>query len=152
LPAPMNPVVFVRGNPGNRGAAVPRQFLEILDADRKPFTKGSGRLELARAIADPKNPLTARVMVNRIWMHHFGQGLVRTAGDFGIRGEAPTHPELLDWLASEFTASGWSVKHLHRLIILSSVYRQSSEDREGPAGIDPENNLLWRMNRRRLEF
>jgi mono/diheme cytochrome c family protein len=151
-PQPFNPQVFLRGNPNTRGVAVPRQFLEVLDPDRKPFTAGSGRLELARAIADPKNPLTARVMVNRVWMHHFGKGLVVTPGDFGTRGEPPTHPELLDWLADEFVRSGWSVKRLHRLIVLSAAYRQASDERPEGQAIDPENTLLWRMNRRRLEF
>jgi cytochrome c553 len=152
-PSPTNPRVLVRGNPNNPGVEVPRQFLEVLAGEkRQPFRKGSGRLELARAIADKDNPLTARVMVNRLWQHHFGEGLVRTPGDFGLRGEAPTHPELLDWLATEFVESGWSVKKLHRLILLSSAYRQKSDDVEKAAAVDPENRLLWRMNRRRLEF
>jgi mono/diheme cytochrome c family protein len=144
--------VLVRGNPGNPGVAVPRQFLEVLSPGRKPFTKGSGRLELAQAIASKDNPLTARVMVNRLWMLHFGKGIVTTPGDFGSRGEPPTHPELLDWLATEFVESGWSVKHLHRLMLLSATYRQLSEENDKGAAIDPENSLLWRMNRRRLEF
>jgi hypothetical protein len=153
MPVPVTPHVLVRGNPGNVGAAVPRQFLEVLAGEnRKPFTRGSGRLELARAIASKDNPLTARVMVNRIWQHHFGFGLVRTPGDFGMRGEPPTHPELLDWLADEFVRCGWSVKRMHRLILLSAAYRQTSDDNQKAAAIDPENTLLWRMNRRRLEF
>jgi mono/diheme cytochrome c family protein len=153
MPAPVNPHVLVRGNPNNPGVAVPRQFLEVLSPQpRRPFAKGSGRLELARAIASRDNPLTARVMVNRVWMHHFGQGLVRTPGDFGLRGEPPTHPELLDWLAVTFVESGWSVKTLHRLMVLSAAYRQSSEEAGQGAVIDSDNNLLWRMNRRRLEF
>jgi hypothetical protein len=153
MATPVQPHVLVRGNPGNVGAAVPRQFLEVLAGDgRKPFAKGSGRLELAQAIVHKDNPLTPRVMVNRIWQHHFGFGLVRTPGDFGLRGEPPSHPELLDWLASEFVASGWSVKKVHRLILLSSVYRQTSDDNSTAAAIDPENTLLWRMNRLRLEF
>src|SRR5262249_14678575 len=142
-PSPVNPRVLVRGNPGRPGAAVPRQFLEVLSpGPRKPFTKGSGRLELAQAIASKDNPLTARVMVNRLWMHHFGQGLVRTPGDFGLRGEPPTHPELLDWLATEFVEAGWSVKRMQRLIVLSAVYRQSSEE----AG--PREGLRQRPERR----
>jgi hypothetical protein len=151
---PINsPYVFVRGNPGNHGPSVPRQFLEVLSgAVRQPFTDGSGRLELAKAIADPKNPLTARVMVNRIWMTHFGHGLVRTPSDFGLRSEPPTHPELLDCLANEFIKSGWSVKKMHRLIMLSRAYRQSSAVSEELARLDPENRLLAHMNRRRLDF
>ena len=123
-----NPRVFVRGNPVNKGEEVPRRFLEILAGEnRKPFSRGSGRLELAEAIASKENPLTARVMVNRIWLHHFGAGLVRTPSDFGTRCERPSHPELLDWLACRFMAESWSLKKLHRLIMLSAVYQQSSE-------------------------
>ena len=103
-------------------------FSAMLAGDNPPtFKDGSGRLELARDIASKDNPLTARVMVNRIWLNHFGEGLVRTPDDFGTRGEAPTHPELLDYLASRFMESGWSIKKMHRLIMLSSVYQQSSE-------------------------
>ncbi len=152
-PAPVEPRVLVRGNPANPGVAVPRQFLEVLSASpRKPFAKGSGRLELAQLIASKDNPLTARVMANRVWMHHFGEGLVRTPGDFGLRGEAPSHPELLDWLADEFVQGGWSVKALHRRMVLSAAYRQASEAAGQGVTVDPENTLLWRMNRRRLEF
>jgi cytochrome c553 len=150
---PVQPHVFVRGNPNNHGPAVPRQFLEVLaGVGAQPFRDGSGRLELARAIASSDNPLTARVLVNRVWLHHFGQGLVRTPSNFGLRGEPPTHPELLDYLATTFMENGWSIKHLHRLILLSSTYQQASAD--NPAGwqVDPDNRLLWRMNRRRLEF
>src|SRR5205085_5022786 len=119
-PAPVQPYVFVRGNPGNHGESVPRRYLEVIAGpQRKPFTDGSGRLELARVIASKDNPLTARVMVNRIWQHHFGEGLVRSVSNFGLRGEPPSHPELLDWLASEFVAQGWSVKQLHHLIVTS---------------------------------
>jgi mono/diheme cytochrome c family protein len=152
-PSPMMPHVFLRGNPGNRGEQVPRQFLEVVaGTQRKPFMQGSGRLELARAIANKDNPLTARVMVNRIWMLHFGNGLVRTPGDFGLRGEAPTHPELLDYLAHTFMDQGWSVKKLHRLIMLSATYQQSSEDNPSGRSADLDNRLLWKMNRRRLEL
>ena len=156
-PTPTEPVVFIRGNPGNRGEKVPRQFPAILSKERKPFTKGSGRLELARAIASKDNPLTARVIVNRVWLWHFGQGLVRTPSDFGTRGDRPTHPELLDYLAVRFVNEGWSIKKLHRLIMLSSVYQQDSSPIANPTSRianrdDPENRLLWRMNRRRLEF
>lgn len=149
---PYEPRVFLRGQPNRLGDAVPRQVLKVLDPNRKPFTKGSGRLELAHAIASKENPLTARVFVNRVWMHHFGRGLVNTPGDFGSRGEAPTHPELLDWLAAEFMANGWSVKQLHRTIVQSMTYRQASLDREDGMALDPENRLLWKQNRRRLEF
>ncbi|NBO92946.1 MAG: DUF1553 domain-containing protein, partial [Planctomycetia bacterium] len=151
-PAPTNPRVFVRGNPGNPGVPVPRQFLEVVAGEtRRPFTKGSGRLELAEAIVSPDNPLTPRVIVNRVWMLHFGQGLVRTPGDFGVRGEKPTHPELLDWLARDLIDSGWSLKRLHQVIVTSAAYRQRSDVETG-LKLDPENRLLWKFNRRRLEF
>ena len=121
-----NPRVFHRGSASRLGDEVPRQFLEVIAPNRQPFQHGSGRLELARAIASPDNPLTARVMVNRIWQHHFGTGLVRTPSDFGLRAEPPSHPELLDWLARRFIAEGWSVKAMHRLMLSSAVYQQSS--------------------------
>ena len=150
---PTNPHVFVRGNPSNRGPEVPRQFLEVLSGEkRQPFQKGSGRLELAQAIASRDNPLTARVIVNRVWLHYFGVGLVRTPSDFGIRSEPPSHPELLDYLASRFMEEGWSLKKLHRWILLSSVYQQSSDGNAKNAQVDPNNQLLWKMNRRRLDF
>jgi cytochrome c553 len=152
-PSPVTPHVFLRGNPNNRGPAVPRQFLEVVAGEkRQPFRQGSGRLELARAIAGKDNPLTARVMVNRIWLHHFGAGLVRTPSDFGLRGEPPTHPELLDWLAAAFVDNGWSIKKLHRLILLSKTYQQASSDDPGLLQRDPENRLLARRNRQRLDF
>jgi len=153
-PHPVEPVVFLRGNPNSRGPAVPRQFLEVLAGDtRQPFTDGSGRLELARAIARKDNPLTARVMVNRVWLHHFGQGLVRTPGDFGLRGDAPTHPELLDDLAWSFMDEGWSMKKLHRLIMLSATYQQSCETNKPEASArDVDNRLLAHQNRQRLDF
>jgi hypothetical protein len=152
-PQPTEPYVFLRGNPGNHGPNVPRRFLSALSGpERKPFTDGSGRLELAKAIADPKNPLTARVLVNRVWAAHFGQGLVRTPSDFGTRSDPPTHPELLDWLAAEFVRGGSSVKKLHRLVMLSRTYRQSSEVPAEMAKQDPENRLLTHQNRRRLDF
>ncbi|HXD89286.1 MAG TPA: PSD1 and planctomycete cytochrome C domain-containing protein, partial [Urbifossiella sp.] len=122
-PRPTQPVVFLRGNPNSRGPAVPRQFPEVLAGpSRKPFANGSGRLELAQAIASPTNPLTARVFANRVWIGHFGQGLVRTPSDFGLRSDPPTHPELLDWLASRFIRDGWSVKKLHKTIMMSAAY------------------------------
>jgi hypothetical protein len=132
---------------------VPRQFLEVLSGlNRQPFQNGSGRLELARAIASPDNPLTARVMVNRIWMHHFGVGLVKTPSDFGLRSEPPSHPELLDYLARRFIDDGWSIKNLHRLIMLSNTYQQASSDRADMRSADPDNRLLWRTTARRLDF
>jgi hypothetical protein len=111
----------------------------------------SGRLDLANWIANPKHPLTARVLVNRVWQHHFGEGIVRSPDNFGRLGERPTHPELLDWLAARFVEGGWSIKRLHKLILLSSAYQMgvAYDVRAGQA--DPENRLLWRMNRRRLE-
>jgi hypothetical protein len=152
-PAPTAPHVFIRGNPNNRGEEIPRQFLGILSPrGRQPFRDGSGRLELARAIASPENPLTARVMVNRVWIGHFGAGLVRTPSDFGLRSDPPTHPELLDWLAVRFMAEGWSLKKLHRLILESSTYRQGSSENPRTRQMDPDNRLVWRVNRQRLDF
>src|SRR5262249_4959627 len=118
-PTLYDPHVFIRGNPGRPGKAVSRRFLRVLAGpEPAPFKKGSGRLELAEAIVSSRNPLTARVLVNRVWHWHFGKGLVATPSDFGKRSDPPTHPELLDFLASEFVASGWSLKALHRLIML----------------------------------
>jgi Protein of unknown function (DUF1553)/Protein of unknown function (DUF1549)/Planctomycete cytochrome C len=149
---PRNMRVHIRGNPATLGAEVPRRFLSILTSDEPPaFSAGSGRRELAENIACRDNPLTARVIVNRVWKHHFGQGLVRTPSNFGHLGERPTHPELLDHLASRFIAAGWSLKALHREIMLSAVYQQASDFDEKRAQVDPENRLLWRANRRRLE-
>jgi hypothetical protein len=150
---PYKPHVFVRGNQFNRGAEVPRQFLALLAGpDRKPFQNGGGRLEMAEAIARKENPLTARVMVNRVWLNHFGVGLVRTPSDFGVRADPPTHPELLDYLSATFMENGWSLKRLHKLILLSNTYQQRSEERPEGLKRDPANTLLWRMNRQRLEF
>jgi hypothetical protein len=178
-PIPYEPRVFLRGNPNRTGNIIPRQFIAFLSDKPQAFQKGSGRLELAQAIASRQNPLTARVLVNRVWLHHFGAGLVRTPSDFGIRSEPPSHPELLDWLAASFMDEGWSLKKLHRRIMLSAVYQQSSnslpplrkggpggvgsnaelenpeseiQNRKSPSLIDPENRLLWRMPRRRLDF
>ncbi len=145
--------VFKRGNPGNPGPIAPRRFLAALSQsgkDREHWKKGSGRLELAKAIASADNPLTPRVIVNRVWMHHFGHGLVRTPSDFGFQGEKPTHPELLDYLAGRLIKDGWSLKKLHRLIVTSATYRQGSVGSSKHYAIDPENRLLGRMNRRRL--
>jgi len=145
--------VFLRGEPGNRGDVAPRRFLEILSGpNRQPFKLGSGRLELAQAIASKSNPLTARVMVNRVWMHHFGEGLVNTPDDFGTMSEPPSHPELLDFLAGYFMDNGWSVKSLHRAILLSNTYQQTSDNNPRFSQIDPYNRFLWRANIRKLEF
>jgi hypothetical protein len=146
--------VHVRGNPSTLGETVPRRFLEALagaEAEQPPPAEGSGRLKLARRMVDPSNPLTARVMVNRIWKHHFGEGIVATPDDFGRMGRPPTHPELLDWLAARFVADGWSVKAMHRLIVLSSAYRMQSRLDPEAERIDPSNQWLHRMNLRRLE-
>ncbi len=149
---PGNMHVLLRGSPDSPGEEAPRRFLAVLSpSDRKPFTKGSGRLELAEAIADPNNPLTARVMVNRIWQRHFGQGLVRTPSNFGQLGDRPSHPELLDYLAARFVENKWSIKSLHREIMLSSVYALSAENSAANYAVDPENRLVWRANRRRLD-
>ncbi|MBC7821856.1 MAG: DUF1553 domain-containing protein, partial [Planctomycetaceae bacterium] len=157
---PANAKVNLRGNHKELGDEVPRRFLAILGPEEpQPFREGSGRLELARAIADPANPLTARVMVNRVWLHHFGRGLVGTPSNFGLLGERPTHPELLDHLATKFVASGWSLKQLHREVMLSATYRMSSQVESADAAsvgraeeADPDNRWLWRQNRRRLEI
>lgn len=152
-PQPQNSRIFIRGNASNQGDEAPRQFLEILsDQNRQPFSNGSGRLELARAIASRENPLTARVLVNRAWLHHFGEGLVTTPDDFGNRAEAPSHPELLDHLAMRFIEQGWSLKKLHRSMMLSHVYCRSSDDQLRSETVDPANRLLSKMNRRRLDF
>jgi mono/diheme cytochrome c family protein len=150
---PTEPVVFKRGNANNPGDKVPRQFLGIVAGpERKPFAKGSGRLEMAQSIASKDNPLTARVFANRVWMYHLGTPLVRTPSDFGVRSDPPTHPELLDYLAARFMTEGWSIKKLHQLIMLSSAYQQGSEERGKASKIDPANQLYWRMNRKRLDF
>ena len=154
---PISPVVFRRGDPMKHGETVPRQFLRALSPQApEPFKQGSGRLELAKAIANADNPLTARVIVNRVWAQHFGRGLVDTPSDFGTRSAPPSHPELLDWLARRFIADGWSLKALHRLILTSSVYQQSAEPlgtlAQGARARDPENRMLWHFSRQRLDF
>jgi hypothetical protein len=144
--------VRIRGDIARPGEEVPRGFPAVLTRGGAPaIGSGSGRWALAHWLASPEHPLTARVMANRIWQHHFGEGLVRTPSNFGKLGEAPSHPELLDWLARRFVESGWSVKSLHRRIVLSAAYRQSSV--ATPKGLekDPDNRLLGRMSRRRLE-
>jgi hypothetical protein len=150
---PVEPRVLIRGNPGRPGKPVPRRFVKLLSApDRKPFRDGSGRLELAQAIARADNPLTARVLVNRVWLWHFGQGLVDSPSDFGLRCEAPAHPELLDYLADQFVRDGWSIKALHRRVMLSAVYQQAGDNDPKYTERDPQNRLLWKFNRQRLDF
>lgn len=152
-PSPEEPVVFIRGNQGNRGPKVPRQFLEVVSgANRTPFKQGSGRLETAQAIVSDKNTLTSRVWVNRVWAHVFGNPLVKTPSDFGIRSDPPSHPELLDFLASNLMEDHWSTKNLIRQMLLSSTFKQTSSPRSELQNNDPENSLLIRMNRRRLDF
>lgn len=144
--------VFVRGNPAREREVAPRRFLRVLAGeDRAHFTEGSGRRDLAEAITRPDNPLTSRVIVNRIWQHHFGRGIVNTPSNFGKQGEPPTHPGLLDYLASRFIESGWSIKSLHREIMLSSTYQLGTADHEANADIDADNRFVWRMNRQRLD-
>ncbi len=140
---PANLKVHLRGNHLTLGQVTPRRFLQIVDGPKaSPLaTKQSGRLELGRWIAGKNNPLAARVMVNRIWQHHFGAGLVATSDNFGVRGEKPSHPELLDWLAARFIDKGWSVKEMHRLIMLSNTYQMSGEAIEKAMQTDPTNRL-----------
>ena len=149
---PTDVAIHVRGNHKNPGDIAPRRFLQVIDgADQERFAEGSGRLALAGRIASEENPLTARVMVNRVWQHHFGRGIVPTPDDFGRMGEPPTHPELLDHLARRFMDSGWSVKDLQREIVLSSAYRASSAASELAERRDPDNRLLSHFPVRRLE-
>lgn len=152
---PTNLPVHVRGNHLNlKGDPIPRgapDFWSNLDLAPEIPAHGSGRLELARWIAHPKNPLTARVVVNRIWQGYFGAGLVATPSDFGRRGADPTHPKLLDFLARELIEGGWRLKRIHRLILESEAYQRSSRPNEIAESLDPENRWLWRRNRRRLE-
>ena len=144
--------VYVRGDANNLGEEAPPQFPAILcQGEQKKFTQGSGRLELAEAVASDKNPLTARVIVNRVWMYHFGQPLVATPGNFGKMGEQPTHPELLDYLAARLIESHWSLKALHREIMLTKVYALAAGTLEANENVDADNQLLWRANRRRLD-
>jgi len=144
--------VHIRGNHKNLGDEVPRRFLQVVaGSDQSPVLHGSGRLPLAEWIARRENPLTARVLVNRIWKHHFGQGIVRSLDNFGKTGEEPTHPELLDFLANRFVEAGWSVKALHRMLVLSSAYAMSSSPSEAALRSDPQNRLLQHMPVQRLE-
>jgi cytochrome c553 len=150
---PTNLHVALRGNRRTPGVLAPRRFLQIVPGEGHiPITTSqSGRLELARWIASKENPLTARVMANRVWQHHFGVGLVATSDNFGARGEKPSHPELLDWLAAQLVKSGWSVKALHRLILLSATYQMGSQDEEKAQKADPNSRLLWKFPGRRLD-
>jgi mono/diheme cytochrome c family protein len=147
----------IRGNSRRPGPTAPRRFLRILGGPETPlFTRGSGRLELAEALISSTNPLTSRVFVNRIWKQHFGDGLVKTSSNFGLLGEKPSHPELLDWLASRFQGKGpgdfhGSMKELHRTIMKSATYQMASTPNEQALGIDADNRLLWRMSPRRLD-
>ena len=145
--------VHVRGNPLKLGDVIPRRIPPVLRGPQTPkfADTSSGRLEVATWLTDPKHPLTARVFVNRAWRWHFGTGLVRTTDNFGLLGERPSHPELLDWLARRFVADGWSLKSLHRLILNSSVYQQGGSQSSDMVARDPENRLFSRANVRRLE-
>jgi hypothetical protein len=144
--------IHIRGSYARLGDLVPRRFPRILAGENQaPIKEGSGRLQLARWLTSADNPLSARVMANRIWQHHFGQGIVRSASNFGKQGERPIYPELLDYLAKRFVESGWSMKALHRLIMASAAYQQTSEMEPETLNKDPENRLFGRMNRQRLE-
>ncbi len=147
---PHNVRIHKRGDPDSPGVEVPRHFLQLFGGQAVSPSAGSGRLQLADWLTDPRNPLTARVMVNRIWQGHFGVGLVKTANDFGTRGEPPTHPELLDYLAARFIESGWSIKAMHRSIVLSEAYQRAGGHDDRNAALDHDNSLLWRFSRRRL--
>ena len=148
---PVEQRVFLRGNHESRGDVTPKRLpIALAGENQPPVTSGSGRRELAAWLADPRNPLTARVMVNRIWQGHFGEGIVRTPSNFGLTGEPPSHPELLDWLAAEFLARGWSVKAMHRIIMASSAYQMSSEASAEQREKDAGDRLLSRFPMRRL--
>lgn len=149
---PQDAHILERGNPARRGPQTPRQFLGAIADDRQPFTNGSGRVELAEAIAHPANPLTARVWVNRVWWKLFGAGLVGTPSDFGSRSDPPLQQDVLDWLAVEFVEHGWSTKWLIREIVLSAAYQRTSRVTDEALAADPENRLLGRVRRRRLDL
>ena len=145
--------ILIRGNVASKGAVVPRQFLQIIAGENQtPIQQGTGRLEMAQWLTSPDHPLTARVIANRIWQNHFGEGIVRTPNNYGRTGEVPTHPELLDFLARRFMQSGWSFKAMHRMLLLSSSYQMSSQITPEAHEIDPANRLFSRANRRRLDF
>jgi hypothetical protein len=147
-----NEHIFIRGNHKTLGPEAPRQLLEILVGTPPAPKSGSGRLELAARLVDRTNPLTARVMVNRLWQHHFGEGIVRSVDNFGVLGERPSHPELLDWLANEFMRGGWSLKKMHRMMVLSNAYRMASRNDDPKIeSVDPQNRLLHKIPIRRLE-
>jgi mono/diheme cytochrome c family protein len=150
---PVDESVFVRGNHKKLGEHVPRRFLEVFaGAEQTVAAHGSGRLELAWRLVDPtRTPIVPRVLVNRLWQHHFGEGLVRSPDDFGVLGQAPTHPDLLDALAVELVRQGWSLKKMHRLMLLSNTYQMSSRGEEDAERTDPQNRLLHHMPVRRLE-
>ncbi|WP_020468147.1 DUF1549 and DUF1553 domain-containing protein [Zavarzinella formosa] len=146
--------ILKRGEVKRKGEVVQPAFPRVIDENpAKADAPRLKRLDLAKWIASPKNPLTARVIVNRLWLSHFGRGIVNTPNDYGLHGEPPTHPELLDWLASELVSNGWKLKPIHRLMVLSNTYQQASQQPASPAAqkADPDNKLLWKMNRRRLE-
>jgi hypothetical protein len=147
----INERVHIRGNHRSLGEEAPRRLPILFGADQPLPPSGSGRHDMAQRLTAPDNPLVARVIVNRLWQHHFGSGIVRTPDDLGYQGDEPTHPELLDWLARELIASDWSLKHVHRLIVTSSAYRMSSREDEVGGRVDPRNELLHRMPIRRLE-
>jgi mono/diheme cytochrome c family protein len=149
----VNAHLQMKGEPDHPGAEVPRKFPDVLGGQLldPAAQKGSGRLQLAEWITSAQNPLTARVIVNRVWQRHFGRGLVPSTSDFGVRGEPPTHPELLDWLALDFIRHGWSLKHLHRRILSSRTYQMSCEDTQEGLARDPGNALYWKFNRLRLD-
>jgi hypothetical protein len=152
FPAMQDVPVHIRGRYDKLGDVVPRRFPEVIaGTSQPPIKQGSGRRELAQWLACPEHPLTARVMVNRVWQHHFGDGIVRTPNNFGKLGTPPTHPELLDQLAVEFIKSGWSIKAMHRAMMLSATYQQSSETDAQTFKVDPDNLLLGRMRRRKLD-
>ncbi len=143
--------VMRAGSVSNPGDITPRHFLSVLSQGDNEFKNGSGRLELAEKFFTDAAPLSARIIVNRVWGWHFGKPLVGSTSDFGVQGEKPTHPELLDDLSARFIANGWSLKWLLREIMLSAAYRQRSQPRDDAAEADPDNSLLWRMNPRRVD-
>ena len=150
---PMTPAIFIRGDSARRGNKVERRFLQLLDPKMTPFAADqSGRRELAEKITSAENPLTPRVWANHVWRHLLGRPLARTPGDFGLQSEPPSHPELLDWLASALLQRGWSTKRLVRDIVLSQTYQQSSHDRPEASAVDADNKFLWRANCRRMDF